>query len=88
MSDKKGELSINFIIILVLALIVLAVVIYIFSTNVSKGNDDLSGCQSKSGQCARVDEPCPTGYSGTTFFNKGCDDGYKCCLPVLNNDKN
>lgn len=83
--EKKAELSINFIIVMVIALIVLVVMIYIFSTNATKGNEDLSGCASKGGQCR---DNCLSGEGGSSFFSdKSCDENQLCCIP-LGVDKN
>ncbi len=74
------EMSLNLIILIVLGLIVLAIIIYIVSTNAGRANNDIGACQAKGGSCVGVNDACPLGTSGSTFFTKGCNDGEKCCL--------
>ena len=75
--EKRGvELSLNLIILLVLGLIVLGIVIYIVVDNMNKGNDDISACEAKGGQCK---SQCDAGETGSAFFTGGCHEGEICC---------
>ncbi len=86
MNKKAVELSLNTIVIAILVLVVLAVLITIFGTQmqnilkqiVGLGNTTFTEstsneCQSKGNQCALT---CP---EGSSELNLACPIGQKCC---------
>ncbi|MBN1275143.1 hypothetical protein JXA12_02530 [Candidatus Woesearchaeota archaeon] len=84
MRNKKGiEIALNTVIIAVLALLVLAVVIFIIIKNVGPVNPKLL-CPQAGGSCRLANE-CPPGYDiqGNVAVdgvaNKGCPSGQVCC---------
>ncbi len=83
--DRRGDLSINTIVIAVIALIVLAVLIIIFTNVLGDTNRTLRACEERGGTCA--DGVCPTGLQYFALGNKQCrtdNPGFTkpvCCLP-------
>jgi hypothetical protein len=78
--NKGVEMSLNLIILIVIALIVAAIIIYIVAKNTRSADNDISSCKSKGGECK---ETCDAGESGSSFFTGGCDDGTLCCTRPL-----
>ena len=79
---KRGQgLPLNTIVIAVIVLIVLAVVIFIFSTRIGLFGGEISSCEQKGGECkARIDCNLQTSTILTGFE---CKDSKVCCLSVL-----
>ena len=82
MKNKKGvELTMNTIIIAVIALIVLAVVMIIFSGSISDSSEGISGissCEARGdgAECVTSAEAC----EGTALPKVGGCEDY-CCIP-------
>ena len=84
---KKGDISINVIIIAIIALMVLVVLLMIFSGKMGDFSDKTGEIQDKS--CSDVDGSavvqetanCPDGYIRSLFVYKDVSAGYKCCRP-------
>ncbi len=78
--DRRGvEMSLNLIILIVIGLVVLAIVIYLLTSNSGKWNRDVGACQAKGGTCK---SQCDPGESGSTFFTQGCPNQDDiCCMP-------
>ena len=85
---KKGDLSINTVVIAAIALVVLVVLIAIFG---GRMRDFLSGarnCGTLNGECVEREE-CfvleNTQHGGTNCddMNKDTDFDYVCCVPLI-----
>jgi uncharacterized protein (UPF0333 family) len=75
---KKGDISLETIIIAVLALIVLVVLSVIFVSKMREGNTNISGCESKGGKC-KVE--CGPSEIPTTIGDCSSDaQNSICCL--------
>lgn len=71
--DKKAELSINMIVVIVLALLCLVIIMYVlFST--SDGFREEISCASQGKRCVEAPNCGDGAASGT-----GCSDGLVCC---------
>ena len=78
---KRGELSMEVIIIAAIALLVLVILsVLILRSGVSVS--DGTGCESGSvqGKCTAKDTPCETGYIPGVNTCSGTD--MKCCIPL------
>lgn len=85
MNKKAIELSMNLIIITVIALLVLVVVIYIFGSRSSQFSTGLSDCATKQGSCVLSSSSCPGPIiSGTSCEkdSKGEPTGKVCCVKI------
>ena len=51
---KKGDLSLNMIVMSIIALLVLVIIIYLFTTKTSVTAKGLSGCAERGGHCANT----------------------------------
>lgn len=90
---KKGDISINIIIIAVISLLVLVVLLMIFS---GKMNDWLEGVDEVEDQNCRdiegaqikiASESCNPGQKALLAGAfKDVDQGYKCCIPEIVQD--
>lgn len=49
---KKGELSINLIIMAVIAIVAIVVMLTIFRNTISNANTEMSDCEARGGDCA------------------------------------
>lgn len=78
MKRRGVEMSMSLLVIIVICLVVLALMIYIVTTNVRKGNSQLNGCRENGGQCGY---DCGSGESTNVFFTGGCQDDEFCCIP-------
>ena len=84
---KKGNLSINVIIIAIIALMVLVVLLMIFSGKMGDFTDKTGELQDK--RCsdfdgytiAQIASSCPEGYISSLYAYKDITAGYKCCIP-------
>lgn len=83
--NKKGDLSLNVIVMATVAVIVLVVLIYIFLNGANVGRDGILSCESKGGSCvvATDDKKCPD--AGQTYASWTCKDKDKICC--TNNDE-
>ncbi len=73
MMKKAQGLSLQTIVISILALIVLVVVIFVFSGKIGDVKTSLDSCESKGGKC---ETPCPY---GPIIKTKECDT---CCISI------
>lgn len=83
MNKKASELSINVIIIAVIALVVLAVLIFIFSGKASMFSRSVSQtCKAQGGVCQG--QPCPADKPVLIYAR--CEESDKeagpCCIPT------
>lgn len=84
---KNGNISINVIIIAIIALMVLVVLLMIFSGKMGNFSDKTGEIQNK--QCSAIQDSvivqeetsCPDGYVSSLFGYKDVTVGYKCCIP-------
>jgi len=83
--NKKGDISINVIIIAALALIVLVLVGAILTTRLGGFAGVVeTGCVPNGGRCILNSEDCDT--VGTDFLessNYNCAEGRVCCVPRI-----
>ena len=81
---KKGEMSIQVLVIVILALIVLVVIASIFVSKMRAGNEEISSCASKGGECIiRADCSARGGFptnSGNCEDDANAVAGSICCL--------
>jgi hypothetical protein len=82
---RKGDMSINVIVVIAIALIVLLVLTIIFLGRGKVFTQGLSQCK---GECVKRGNPCPNANSATVP-SPNCDDGRKapiedgiCCIQV------
>ncbi|MCX8147064.1 MAG: hypothetical protein N3D84_01205 [Candidatus Woesearchaeota archaeon] len=85
---KKGDLSINIIIIAAIALVIFVVLLLIFSGRMGLFTRSIEKCQ---GTCVKTAAECPGPYSkiieggcdlnGDGKYTTKADDGY-CCVSV------
>ena len=84
MLNKKSQgLSINVVILAVIALAVLVVVIMIFTRQIGKTSENLGSCLTKGGECADKNGQCPEGHPVKIFVSGGCKDTNPknlCCI--------
>jgi hypothetical protein len=79
---KKGDLSIQVIVVAAIALIVLVVLIVIFTGRMGTWGTQSANCELKGGKCA---VECGNAQYGTTdfpipFTDKCPTEGDKCCI--------
>jgi hypothetical protein len=86
---KKGDLSINIIVIAALALLVLVIIAVIFMNRAVIFGGTVNDCLSKSGQvCKSAATGCGEGYTkspGQTCFKPGtkeADTSLVCCVGI------
>ncbi|MFO8016840.1 MAG: hypothetical protein R6U32_07095 [Candidatus Woesearchaeota archaeon] len=88
MAFKKGDLSINIVIIAVIALLVLVVLSYIFVGKISQTRQGIDSCENAGGECKamcdaderQLDKDCDKNGNGE--YNEGpLEDGI-CCLEI------
>lgn len=86
---KKGDISINVIIIAVISLMVLVVLLMIFS---GKMGDFIEGTERVQSQTCnghedyryvRFGDNCPDNYVATISSYSDVPQGYRCCLPDM-----
>ncbi len=87
---KKGDMSINVVVIAAIALVVLVVLIAIFSGRMRGFLGGARDCGTQSGECIEREEcvlPENTMIPGTDCedLNKDTDYDYVCCVPLLKN---
>lgn len=76
--NTRGDISINMIILAVLALFALIILSFILTSKGSMFNKGISGCENKGGTCV-TSGTCESGYGGiVTDFT--CQSGQECCL--------
>lgn len=88
MAFKKGDLSINIVIIAVIALLVLVVLSYIFVGKISQTRKGIDSCSNAGGTCKgmclpserTLDKDCDKDGDGE--FNEGALIDGICCLTV------
>lgn len=84
MNIKSQSLSINTIIIAALALVVLAVLIFIFTNSNKKITENIGSCLTKGGKCAdSLGGACSGDYSISIFVSGDCKNTNPknlCCL--------
>lgn len=90
MDKKAAELTMNVIIIAVLALIVLAVLLVIFSGKMKSFTGGMKECSSLGGECkgdvtiendAVKTRKCPSG--STPVPNTNCEPQNVCCISLV-----
>lgn len=62
MSQKKADLSLNLIVMAIIALLVLVIIIYLFSTQSGRTAKGFTGCAERGGTCENK-QPAATGSS-------------------------
>ncbi len=72
-NSKAQGLSLQTIVISILALIVLAVIIFVFSGKMGEVKTSLDSCEQKGGDCNQYS------CSGPIIKTKDCD---RCCIPL------
>jgi|GEM_PF-2085372 len=79
---RKGvEMSLNLVILIVIALVVAAILLYIVVKNTRGADKDLSSCEAKGGHCEASASDCRSGETASGFFGASCDSaGDVCCL--------
>ena|SRR3990172_8630100 len=80
LGSKKADVN-WYVIGFVLAIIVLAILAYIFYTQTKKSSESAGGiisCSARNGQCTPGDK-CASGELNIGRF--GCDEGKVCCIP-------
>lgn len=86
---KKGDVSINVLIIAAMALIVLVILIAIFSGRIGKFGKEYDStkegatanvCGSNGGYCEHVDENCRQGYNPSAGSWLDCTENQMCCI--------
>lgn len=88
MAFKKGDLSINIVIIAVIALLVLVVLSYIFVGKIGQTRRGIDSCTNAGGTCKglclsnerQLDKDCDNDGDGE--FNEGVAIDGVCCLPI------
>lgn len=82
MSKKAQGISINVIIVAVIALLVLVVLMAIFGGRMGLFNNDLENQTNKScpGKIVSFSEDCGLDYSVSMGAYTNVDPGYKCCI--------
>jgi len=75
-AKKAQSLSMNTIIIAVLALIVLVVVVIIFTGKTGQFTKETSSCTTKGGMCLPKDQPCAV----PAPFNTCAEKDTTCCM--------
>jgi len=85
--NKKAEgLTLETIVIAVLVLIVLAILIYIFSSKMGGVQSGLESCNEKGGVCEKTDSAKFNACNGPTMSSKDDACG-KCCIPLIDTTK-
>jgi hypothetical protein len=86
MFKKAQGISMNVIVIAVIALLVLVVLSVIFMTNTGVFVRGVIDCTQKGGQCVSINEACPVAYP-TEYATWKClnpdgtvDEEEKCCI--------
>lgn len=89
MAFKKGDMSINIVIIAVIALLVLIVLSYIFVGKISQTRRGMDNCANAGGECKalcdpmserKLDKDCDKDGDGE--YNEGALIDGICCLKV------
>ncbi|PIN86111.1 hypothetical protein COV19_06460 [Candidatus Woesearchaeota archaeon CG10_big_fil_rev_8_21_14_0_10_44_13] len=88
MAFKKGDLSINIVIIAVIALLVLVVLSYIFVGKISQTRKGIDKCENSGAVCKgfcelderKLEKDCNN--NGNTDYNEGALIDGVCCLKV------
>lgn len=75
--QKKGDISLQVIIIAILGLLVLVILSVMFITKMGTANQNLDACEAKGGAC-RVDGCLE--YETRDPFAKCADEATTCCL--------
>lgn len=86
MSKKAQGISMNVIVIAIIALLVLVVLSVIFMTNTGVFVRGVVDCAQKGGQCVSINEACPSNYP-TEYSMWKClesdgttNEDEKCCI--------
>jgi flagellar basal body-associated protein FliL len=77
---KKGNLSIETIIVIVLALIVLAVITAIFITKARQGTTEMSECKKTETSGCYPKNSCPVGTVPSNLYK--CPENQECCIGI------
>lgn len=79
-TKKKAELSVNVIVMMVIALIVLAVLLYLTYQYVFKPGEQAGAV----GTCAGQGGTCKASCEGTErgLVGLGCPSGQRCCVTI------
>lgn len=85
MRRRGVELSLNLVVLVVLALIVVSVVIYLVVKNTRDADNSLNSCTGYGGHCQRA--PCPAGETGSAFFTKECAEEEICCVRTSSDER-
>ena len=72
---KKASLSFQMIVVAILAVLVLAIVSFIFIKSINSGSTDLQSCAIKNGECLAEGQSCNGLKSSAT-----CPDNQFCCI--------
>ena len=85
LSDSRlgAEISFNIIVVSVIAIVLLVVMILILSGKSQFFGRETSSCENMGGDCAPMDEPCPSGAApiyGTSCAQEQNSKGPKCCV--------
>jgi hypothetical protein len=78
---RRADISINTIVMAAIALFVLVILVFIFRDQIQRGNNTLSACKQKGGECL---QSCGTSYSYYGIGDPGCKNdasGPYCCIP-------
>jgi len=77
---KQGvEITVNTLIIMALALIVLIVVVFMFVRGAREGGTAFFGCESRGGECVPIGS-CKDSEGRVDITCTSCDEGEECCL--------
>ncbi len=95
MRNKKGDLSLNIIIVAAIGLLVLVVISVIFMSRSGKFSRSSFDCESQGGVCQASDAAgakCTTGYKYTSSYKCYTAEGKaneakpNCCIPTTQFD--
>jgi len=75
---RKGDISINMIVVAVIALVVLLSVILIFNSRMKVAAGGLSDCESRNGVC----QPSCNSEKHISL-DLDCENNEKCCVPII-----
>ncbi len=77
---KKGELTMQVVVLAALALIFLIVVLFIMTQKSSLFSKGLSSCENKAGICVASETLCKDDNAGTVSSFSCTDESQICCL--------
>ncbi|MBN2567200.1 hypothetical protein JXB02_03905 [Candidatus Woesearchaeota archaeon] len=73
MRMRRGMLSMEVLVMIAIALIVLFLAFYMVTTRSSVADRSLNDCVANNGVCKQYCDGMPTGYTG-------CPEGQSCCV--------